>query len=185
MARRVGFRLDVDTVVSAAIELLDRDGAAALSMSNVAEVLGVRPSALYTYIDGAGHLHHVAAVRATINLTQSVRDAALGVAGEDALRAVAAAYREFARLHPGQYSASVAPPVAVGEELARASADLHDLLALILRSTGLDEVTAAEAATTMRSTLHGFVALEAVEAHHVDPSHFDQMITVILRGFIR
>lgn len=175
-------RIDLDAVLAAACHLIDHEGIDELTLSNVAEALGVRPSALYTHIDGAGHLHHVVAIRATEGLTAHIRNAAVGVAGADAVRAIAIAYRDFAHRHPGQYAALVAPPSADGDDLADASASLNEVLALALRSLGTVDDGANRSATSLRSTLHGFVALEAIEAHVVDGDHFDHLVTVLIRG---
>lgn len=177
-------RIDINAVLTAACELIDHGGLDSLTLSNVAEVLGVRPSALYTHVDSAGHLHHVVAVHATVGLVTHVRNAAVGVAGEDAVRSIAIAYRDFALRHPGQYAALVAPPSADGEALAEASASLNEVLALALRSLGMVDGDASQAATSLRSTLHGFVALEAIDAHDVDADHFDHVITLMVRGLV-
>lgn len=49
-------RLSVDEIVRRAIELADAEGLAALSMRRVAERLGVRAMALYTYVPGKAEL---------------------------------------------------------------------------------------------------------------------------------
>ena len=177
-------KIDLDTVLAAACDLIDHGGLDNLTLSNVAEALGVRPSALYTHVDGAGHLHHVVAVHATAGLAAHVRNAAVGVAGEDAIRSIALAYREFALRHPGQYAALVAPPMADGDALADASASLNEVLALALRSLGMVDGAATRAATSLRSTLHGFVALEAIDAHDVDGEHFEYVVALMVRGLV-
>jgi AcrR family transcriptional regulator len=48
--------LSVDRIVSAAIEIADADGLAALSMRRVAEHLGVGTMSLYTHVPGKGEL---------------------------------------------------------------------------------------------------------------------------------
>lgn len=48
--------LDIDQIVSIAIELADTDGLAALSMRRIAERLGVGTMSLYTYIPGKAEL---------------------------------------------------------------------------------------------------------------------------------
>jgi AcrR family transcriptional regulator len=48
--------LSVDRIVSAAVEIADSDGLAALSMRRVAEHLGVGTMSLYTHVPGKGEL---------------------------------------------------------------------------------------------------------------------------------
>ena len=96
-------------VVDTAIVLIDREGFEALSLSAVAEVLRVRPSALYGHVGGLDQLRDRIAVTATNHLTSAVGAAAMGVAGSNALDAIGHAYRGFAHGHPGQYSAILRP----------------------------------------------------------------------------
>lgn len=174
-------RIDLAAVIDAAVELVDRSGIEALTLTNVADELEVRPSALYTHVDNVRHLHYVVAVTATTNLTATVRDAALGVAGDRALRSVATAYRRFAAQHPGQYAATLAPPTVEDEDLRAACAELLEVLAVVLRNIGLPERDAAGAAVSMRSMLHGFLALQPVSATDVD-DHFEHVVGVLVAG---
>ena len=176
-------RIDLDSVIAAAIELVDTDGLTSLTLSNVAHALDVRPSALYTHVDGAGHLHYVVAVAATDNLTTAIRNAAIGVAGHDAVIAVARAYHGFARQYPGQYAATLAPPATDDVDLDEACASLLDVLGLVFRSLGLTEAQASGAAISLRSTLHGFLALQ-LAADNQAVSQIDLLLDALLHGLM-
>ena len=89
-------------IVAAARELLEQEGAAALTMRRLAEQLGIRAPSLYK------HLPDKAALEAAIIATgfedtaaalEAALDAALA-AGAEPLAALAAAYRAFALDHP-------------------------------------------------------------------------------------
>lgn len=188
-------RIDLNSVITAAIDLIDTAGLEALTLSNVAEALEVRPSALYTHVDGAGHLHYVVAVAATDNLTSTIRNAAIGVAGRDAVVAVAQAYREFARQNPGQYAATLSPPTADDARLDEACDNLLEVLVMVFQSLGLSEQQAANAAMSMRSMLHGFLALQStitrtehqgVRPPDVKPPSpgFDTVLDALLHGLL-
>lgn len=177
MARR---RLDAAVVAGAALELVDRGGIDALTLSAVAAALGVRPSALYSHVDNGAQLHHVVAVHAARDLADAVRRAAVGVSGPEALRAAAVAYRRFALAHPARYEAMLAPPTRSGEGLEAACADLHGVLVAVLVGAGMPSGRAVVMATSMRSSLHGYVALEAAGAHAVDAGHFDALVEMLV-----
>lgn len=152
-------------VVDTAIDLVDRESLDSLSLAAVANVLGVRSSALYTYVDGLDALRFAVAVQAMINLTETVRDAALGHAGDNALSAVAYSYRGFAFDHPGQYASTLLPPHRPNDELVLATADLLKVFSRIISAGwGYQGDDAVYAARTARSAIHGFVALEAGQA---------------------
>src|SRR6185312_1842483 len=102
MARR---GLSRAAVVETAARLADRDGYDALTLGAVAAEVGVRPPSLYNHVDGLAGLRRELALAGLTELGERIRDAAVGRAGEDALLALAAAYRAYAREHPGVYPA--------------------------------------------------------------------------------
>ena len=87
--------------------------------------------------------------------------AAIGRARDDALVAMAWAWRAWALDHPGRYQASqrgAAPGDAEHEQVARRSIGV---LGAVIDGYGLDGDDAIDAIRVYRSALHGFVALEA------------------------
>jgi AcrR family transcriptional regulator len=169
-------------VVDTAIALIDCEGFEALSLSAVAEVLEVRPSALYGHVGSLDQLRDRLAVTATNHLTGDVGTAAMGVAGGDALDAIGHAYRSFAHGHPGQYSAILRPASADNLELLTANEALHRVFARVYLGAGLDADDADLAAGNTRSAIHGFVSLE--HASGTTPGH-DTRYAHLLRGLHR
>jgi AcrR family transcriptional regulator len=161
-------RIPPGAIVETAITLIDREGFEALSLSAVAAVLGVRPSALYGHVGNLDQLRDRLAVAATNHLTGTVGAAAMGVAGPDALDAIGHAYRGFAHGHPGQYSAILRPALS-NADLVVADRALHDVFARVYRGAGFDADAADLAAGSTRSAIHGFVSLE--HATGTTPGH--------------
>jgi len=167
-------RIDVDTLLAVALDILDASGPSELTLSNVAAGLGVRPSALYTHVDGVDGLHDVVAVRARSNLTRSVQTSAIGVAGADAVVAIASAYRAFAQLHPGQYRVTITNSSVRPEE----TSGIHDVFEAVFVADGLSDSAAAAAATSAHVSLHGFVSMEATGAVG-DDAHFVHLVELL------
>ena len=90
-------------VVASAAELADRGGLEGLSLSELAQTLGVRVPSLYKHVAGLDDLLDRLRVEASAALCATLRGAVGGKRGRDALLAVGIAYRRFARKHPGQY----------------------------------------------------------------------------------
>ncbi len=177
MAPRV--RLSETVVVTTAVEIVDRDGFEALTLSQVAEALGVGPSALYSHVDGLGGLRRVVAVESLRRLTADVRDAAIGTAGDAALHAVAIAYREHSHRHPGRFVATLR---ASADELGSADEELHGVFVLLHRAAGASDRDAATFARSVRSAIHGFLVLEhSADERHPD-TDFHHLITTLCRG---
>lgn len=152
--------LSTDVVVAEAARLVDLDGAGALTLRALAESFGVAQPSLYKHIGGLDDLHHRLAVVAARDLGTALRRAASGRSTADATTAVAAAYRRYARRHPGCYGYLLRPRVD-DDEHARASAEILEVLYDVLagyRIVGDDD--RVDAARFLRSSLHGFVSLE-------------------------
>ena len=151
--------LDRERVVDAAVALAD-EGLEHATFARLAEVLGVRAPSLYNHVNGRAALLRLIALRGLNGLHDAIASAAAGLSGEDALRATAHAYRAYALSNPGCYEATLAAPEESDEELLQAAAQLLELLGAILRAWKLDEQHTVDAIRSIRSSLHGFVALE-------------------------
>jgi AcrR family transcriptional regulator len=153
--------LDAGRVVDAASTIADADGLHAVTLSRVASDLGVRAPSLYNHVDGRGGLLRSIALRGVRELTATLREAAVGRSGADALTATAHAYRAYARAHPGRYAATVAAPAPDDDEHLAAAAETVDVLLAVLRAWDLQGDDAIHAVRAIRSAVHGFVAIEA------------------------
>lgn len=153
--------LDAATVAEAAAVLADEHGLAQLSMSAVAERLGVKAPSLYKHVGGLGDLTRRVALLAADELGDELRDGMQGRAGRDALEAAAQTIRSYVRRHPGRYDATVGVrPPDVDDPLTVAMDRTMGSLAAVLRAYELDPADQVHALRMLRSVLHGFATLE-------------------------
>ncbi len=153
--------LSPGVVVAEAARLVDTEGASALTLAALAQRFGVAQPSLYKHVAGLDDLHSRLAVLATRDLGGAMRRAASGRSGRDAVTAVATAYRDYAHEHPGSYSylLRARPGDPAHEEVAQ---EVIGVLADVLAGYRVvDEDAVVDAIRFLRSTLHGFVALEA------------------------
>lgn len=167
-------RIDLDSLLAVALDIVDTEGPSELTLSNVAAGLGVRPSALYTHVDGVEGLHEMVAVRARSNLTKSVRTSAIGVAGADAVQAIASAYRGFAQRHPGQYWVTITNVEVQSDD----TSGIHDVFEAVFTAGGLPHSEANAAASSAHASLHGFVSMEAA-GDAGDDAHFSHLVQLL------
>jgi AcrR family transcriptional regulator len=165
MARR---GLNRAAVVETAARLADRDGYEALTLGAVAVEVGVRPPSLYNHVQGLAGLRRELALAGLAELGERIRDAAVGRAGEDALLALADAYRAYAREHPGLYRALQRAPDAGDDEMAAAGGRLLEPVFAVLAGLGREGDAGVHAARALRSAMHGFVELERVGGFGID-----------------
>jgi AcrR family transcriptional regulator len=153
--------LDTGKVVDEAARIADADGLAEVSLARVAAALGVRAPSLYNHVDGRAGLLRLLTRRGLGELADVLRDAAVGRAGADALAAIAHAYREYARRHPGLYAATVPAPGPDDEELTAAGARVVGVVLAVLAGWDLHGDLAVHHVRVIRAALHGFVTIEA------------------------
>ncbi len=158
MAQRPG--LDLPTILEAATEIADTQGLHEITLASLARKLGIRSPSLYNHIDGLPGLHIKLTIYGVERLHHALTQAAVGRAGDDAIRAMAEAYITFARNHPGLYSATLSAPDPNNAEWQQASTAIVDLLVRVMQLYGLDEHNALHAVRIFRSLLHGFASLE-------------------------
>jgi len=90
-----------EDIVRAALELLEKDGAEALTMRRLADRLGVKAPSLYKHLAGKEELEGALMAVGLEQVSSVLAEAARS--GEDPLTAIAAAYRRFALAHPHLY----------------------------------------------------------------------------------
>jgi len=153
--------LSEDRVVVEAERIADEVGLSRLTLAALAQSLGVRQPSLYKHIDGMDALQRSIAVRAKTELGEVLGRAAVGKAGDDAIRALSTAYRRWALEHPGRYSATVRAPEPGDTDDEAASASVVGVVFDVLAGYDLHGIDAIDATRALRSTLHGFIALES------------------------
>jgi len=155
-------------VADTAGRLADRDGFDALTLGAVAAELGVRTPSLYNHVDGLPGLRRALALRGLRELGEAIRDAAVGRAGDDAVIALADAYRAYARRRPGLYAALQRAPEPGDADVAEAGERLLAPVFAALRGRGLEGDAVIHAARALRSAMHGFVDLERMGGFGID-----------------
>lgn len=174
--------LTPDVVVARAGDLADTTGYETLNLALLADQLGVRVPSLYKHVAGLPDLQRRLALAGMRDLHTALAQATAGRAGQDALVAVAGAYRGYAHTHPGRYTAAQRAPSPDEHELRQVSEALTHRLLQVLRHYRNDQHgnnrpdddphdgdpdhddrhdDDVHAARAVRSALHGFVSLEA------------------------
>jgi AcrR family transcriptional regulator len=168
-------------VVDIGAQLADEAGLERLTLAGVAARAGVRLPSLYKHVGGLDDLQRGVAVLALRELAERLSAAAVGRAGADALRALAEAYRRYARERPGRYAATLRAPGADDDEHARAAAVVVEIVFAVLQGYDLAGGHLVHATRILRSSLHGFVALEAAGGFGL-PDSVDETFARLVDG---
>ncbi|HET9874373.1 MAG TPA: WHG domain-containing protein [Mycobacterium sp.] len=158
-------RLSRDVVVNAGLTFLDREGWDALTINALATQLGTKGPSLYNHVHSLSDLRRAMRMRVIDDIIEMLTRVGEGRARDDAVLAMAGAYRSYAHHHPGRYSAFTRMPLGGDDpeftEAARAAASP---VISVLGSYGLDGEEAFQAALEFWSAMHGFVLLEMTGA---------------------
>ncbi|NUV59680.1 TetR-like C-terminal domain-containing protein [Streptomyces sp. CAI-85] len=156
---RVG--LSTDRLVAAAAELADEAGFEGVTLSALARRFGVKDASLYSHVRSLQDLRTRLALLVGGEMIDRIAVAVAGLAGRDALVAFAGAYREYALSYPGRYAAT---QIRIDQSAAADSPELRRTAEItygMLRGYGLAEPDLTDAVRLLRSTFHGYCALEA------------------------
>ena len=183
MAKRVG--IDRDAVVRAAAKIADDEGWDALTLARVAGKLRVRSPSLYNHVGGLEALRRELKLLVMRELNTALTRATIGKSRDDAVRALAAAYRAFVKRHLGTYSATMVAAPKNDPAVEAAAGQIVETLLSVLSGYGLDRREGIHAIRAMRSAVHGFAALEIAGGFgiplDVDKS-FDWLVSSLLKG---
>ncbi|MCB5165851.1 TetR/AcrR family transcriptional regulator [Streptomyces bambusae] len=154
---RVG--LTTERLVRAGAELADEIGFEHTTPAELARRFGVKTASLYSHVRNAHDLKTRIALLALEELADRVSAAVAGRAGKDALDAFANAYRDYAREHPGRFTAARHP---LDPETAAASAGVRHarMMRAVLRGYDLAEPHQTTAVRLLGSVFSGYVTLE-------------------------
>jgi AcrR family transcriptional regulator len=148
--------LNTATVVQTAAAIADADGLDAVTLSTVAQKLGVKPPSLYSHVNGLPDLRARLAVQAATELADALTPAVAGRAAGDALREAGRAYRRWALAHPGLHAALQFVPIRDAPAVTRTV----DLFVSVMRGYALEGDDAIHAVRGLRAAIYGFVTLE-------------------------
>jgi AcrR family transcriptional regulator len=160
-------------VVEEAEQLADEGGLSNLTLAALAQRVGVRQPSLYKHIDSMDGLHRSIAIRAKLQLAETQARATAGRARGDAIVSLARAYRDWARAHPGRYSAAQWVPPPHDAEAKAADLSSAEIVAAVLSGYGLKGDDAVDATRGLRAALHGFVSLE-MSGSFMHPADIDR-----------
>ncbi|WP_432118065.1 TetR/AcrR family transcriptional regulator [Streptomyces sp. bgisy032] len=156
--------LSPERLVAAAADLADEAGYEHVTLSALARRFGVKDASLYSHVRSLADLRTRMALLAGGEMVDRIAAAVAGRTGRDALAAFAGAYRAYALEHPGRYAAAQIPldqALVTDSPVLRRTAEVTYGM---LRAYGLEEPDLTDAVRLLRSTFHGYCALESTGA---------------------
>ena len=144
-------------IVTAARNLLEQHGQAALTMRAIAAEVGVKGPSLYKRVRDRSAVLRLVLDEVADELTVALDEAASTGDAVSDLRAMTSTFRRFALENPAAYALLFTPDPTLGSEV-RAQRSSATLLARMADLVGPDD--ALPAARTLVAWAHGFVTME-------------------------
>ena len=152
--------LSTQAILNAAAELAEEKGIENVSLLQVAEKLGIKSPSLYNHFRGLKELSLEMAKLAIGRLENAIRDAAVGRSKDDALMAIALAYRKFAKENPELYKSILRFPDFKASGIRETGHAVVRILYQVMEPYCCGKEETIHFARGFRSALHGFVSLE-------------------------
>lgn len=181
---RVG--LNKEHLVDAAVKIANSKGLEHLTLGAVAKQLGVKPPSLYNHVSGLDELQKLMRLRALHSSASVLRKATMGKAGQDALFALANAFRAFAKENPGLYATTLRTVEDEDDEIKSAGYEVLEVFLAVLGGYGLKGDDALHAMRALRAAVGGFVELELRGGFGMDLNtdvSFERLLHLLSEGF--
>jgi AcrR family transcriptional regulator len=177
--------ITTDIVVDTAARIANAEGLDSITLTRVAKELSASQPALYRHVDSYDDLIRLLGLRGRDELFGRLADAAVGVSGNEAVRAMGLAWRQTVKDLPGLYAATDRYPCAGDDELEAAVNRIVGVLSQALIAFDLSADDRVHVARTLRSAFHGFSHLEAGDGHPLEQDlddTFDHLIELLCVG---
>lgn len=163
MPRKTRTRLDKNAVVQAAVEILNAEGVQALTLSRLAEELGIQTPSLYNHVEGVPGLQQELAILNAKLLADRLSSAAMGKSGTELFMEASQAFRAYVKEYPGLYMSTLRSSGAQdtpNKELQLEEERTVNVGLVVMASLGLKGENAIHGLRAFRSMVHGFATLE-------------------------
>jgi AcrR family transcriptional regulator len=174
-------------VIQKGIELANQAGSVEqITLKELATALNIKVPSLYNHVQGTKGLIQALRLRGLQMMLTELRQAAFGKTGDDALFAVAIAYRAFAQQNPAIYPLTQQAPLEDDDpQVGRLAQEFVQFVTLLLPYRQLDEVQLIHAIRGLRALLHGFVMLETAQGFGLPvaiEASFEHLLQTYLTG---
>ena len=177
--------LSKEKVMEEAIEFIEEEGFKNFSIRELAARLNIKAASLYNYIDSMDELNRDIALKASSKLKKIQEEAILGKQRDEALIALAMAYRKFVLTRPQLYKVIMQLPYLEAQKFIDTGGEIIEPLMSVLAMYKLNDIKRMQYQRILRSIIHGFADLEAAGYFAHFPVNNDESYQLAINGIIR
>lgn len=176
--------LNAEAVVAAAADLSEKIGFSNLNLLDLAGVLEIKSASLYNHIANLDELREQVGLLATVRLKDCLTAAIADKHREEAIMALANAYRGFVKGYPELYKAYIALHFVKGQKPEEMLHGVVENLFKTLSGYELTETQTIHWERVLRSTLHGFVVFESAGYFVRKPADLNETFNMAISNVI-
>ncbi len=151
--------ISYELIIETAARLSNKVGLDHLSLKMIAEELNIKSPSLYNHISSLDDIKEKLMIYGWKQVEEKIIDAAVGVAGYDALKKMCYAFYHYAIHNKGVFTAMLWYNKFESTEKNKATTKLFDMLFKIMSSLNMSDEHIHHAIRTLRSFLEGFALL--------------------------
>ncbi|BBN97746.1 TetR/AcrR family transcriptional regulator [Sporolactobacillus terrae] len=170
-------------IIEQAAKQVEEEGLQNLTLTELAEQLQIQTPSLYNHIKNMHDLKNGLASFSLAQFAEVLIQSVIGKARDDALFAIADAYRAFVKAHPNLYRAIIEVPDPFDPDFQNISDRLLSFLFKILEGYALSEEDRVHAVRGLRSIIHGFISLQLHHGFNMNDDQ-EESLTWILSAYL-
>lgn len=152
--------LTKEIIVAEAVMMIEENGQSSISLHELARRLNIKTPSLYNHIKNTKDLRHEVFKYAIDKFVANQNAATMGKEKDDAVRAFAEAYYQFAKENKGLYRLIMSMPLNNDDTEKEMAVPLLETVMNLLSDYGLQEEAIAHWQRVLRAILHGFISQE-------------------------
>lgn len=152
--------LSKEIIIAEAVKSIEESGRSTISLHELARRLGIKTPSLYNHIKNTKDLQHEVFKYAIDKFVANQNAATAGKQKDDAVKAFAEAYYEFAAANKGLYQLIMSMSLDNDETEKEMAVPLLETVMDLLSDYGLHDEASAHWQRVLRAILHGFILQE-------------------------
>lgn len=178
-------RVTKSLVIQVASDLADQNGLNLISLKAVADKLNIRTPSLYNHIDSLDDLLRAVAHKGMSEVNEQMAQAAIGVTGDAAIKAVGLVYLNYMFAHPGIYETIQWASWHGTEETTSIYENYTTLLITLIHSCHFEEAYTHKILDLLTGIFHGYTSMQlryVLTTPEETRSEFIDAIDTVLTG---
>lgn len=178
-----GKGLSMESIVAAAMELVEEKGYNSFSVRELAQKLHVKAASLYNHLNSIDDVNKEIGLKAVNQMNEYLEESAAGKEKDEALRALAYAFRSYAKNNYQMYRAIMAMPALNRDGSLEIGRESVKSIRRVVAEYGISREDAIKFSRSFRSALHGYASYETAGYFTATNVTGDESFEFLVNGY--